>query len=359
MELVFNVIAIKGDIGYASDFERNGLFEVDMKTGKSRYIGLFPKEEIMISRLHSHCEWVDNKVYFIPSAGKNISIFDTASKEIETIEVPAVSTKQNWGYKPKLKFSKAIHYNDFLWLVPATYPGIIKLDLHTHKIVTISNWLPNDGYMFRRAVHIKENIIYAASGNNNNVLIFDLSSETGSIRKIGHMNNGIMDMCENGEYLIMAPRSEGAVVKWNIVTNEIKEYCDYPTEFNSGKIVFQCIYRCNRDFILVPAYASHGIRLSDEKLKIDEEIQWKMSPATKLELMFETVNEIYLREEQLNMSNRFYCVNKNDGTLLEFSFTITNSEERQKVIVQSAKENNEAIKETSSLGLQDWLKAMI
>ncbi len=359
MNLVFNVIAIKGDVGYASDFERNGLFEVNIKTGKSIYIGLFPKEEIMTSRLHSYCEWVDNKVFFIPSAGNNISIFDVDSKEIETIEIPAVSKKQNLGYKPKLKFSKAIPYSDYLWIIPATYPGIIKLDLNTHKIVAISNWLPNDGYMFRRAVYINENVVYAASGNNNNVLIFDLSSETGSIRKIGHMNNGIMDMCEHGEDLVMAPRTEGAVVKWNIVTNEIKEYCDYPVEFNSGKIVFQCIYRSGCDFVLVPAHASHGIRMSGEKLEIDNETQWKTGTTTKVELMFETEKAIYLREIQTDLSNRFYLVNKSDGRMLDFDFSITNPEERQKVIVKAAKENQEVIKETSSFGLQDWLKAMI
>lgn len=359
MELVLNAIAIKGDVGYASDFERNGLFEVDIKTGKSRYIELFPKEGIMISGLHSHCEWVDNKVYFIPSAGKNISIFDIDSKEIESIEIPAVSTKQNWGYKPKLKFSKAILYNDYLWLIPATYPGIIKLDLNTNIFVTISNWLPNDEFMFRRAVYIKENVVYAASGNNNNVLIFDLSSETGSIRKIGHMNNGIMDMCENGEELVMAPRTEGAVVKWNLVTNEIKEYSDYPAMFNSGKIAFQCIYRCGYDFVLVPAHASHGIRLSGEKLKIDDEIQWKTGTNTKVELMIETEEAIYLREIKSDLSNRFYLVNKRDGRLLDFDFTIINPEERQKSIVKAAKENQEVMKETSFFGLQDWLKTMI
>lgn len=359
MELVFNVIAIKGDVGYASDFERNGLFKIDIKTGKSKYIGLFPEEEIMTSRLHSCCEWVDNKVFFIPAAGKNISIFDVESKEIETIEIPTVSKTQNFGYKPKLKFSKVIQHSGYLWLIPATYPGIIKLDLNTHRIVTISNWLPNDGFMFRRAVYIKGNVVYVASGNNNNVLIFDLSSGTGSIRKIGRLNNGIMDMCENGEELVMAPRKEGAVVEWNIATDEVKEYNDYPVGFNSGEIVFQCIYKSGCDFILVPAHASHGIRLSDEKLKIDNDIQWKTGTTTKVEFMFENEKTIYLREILMDMSNRFYFVNKSDGRLKEFDFTITNPEERQKVIVNAAKEKQEVLKETSSFGLQEWLKTII
>lgn len=359
MELVFNVIAINGNIGYASDFERNGLFEVNIETGESKYIGLFPGEESMTSSLHCYGEWIENKVYFIPAAGKNISIYHIDSKEIETIEIPKVSKIQNANYTPKLKFVKSLQYNGFLWLIPATYPGILKFDLSTNKMDTINNWISNNEYMFRRAVCTRTNTIYAASGNNNNVLIFNMDSENGKIVKIGKSNNGIMDMCESGDDLVMAPRKDGAVIRWNPTLNEVEEYKDYPAEFNPGQIVFQYIYEYNSEFVLMPAHANHGIRLSGNKMKIDTEIQWKTDTARKVEFMFETEYRIYFRAVLSDLSSRFYFISKKNNTLSNFHFTVSNPEERQKIIAKSAMENQEVIRESASFGLHDWLKSII
>ncbi len=358
MELIFNAIAIKDNIGYASDYERNGLFEVDINTGACKYIRLFPNEEVMSSYLHSCCVWIENKVYFIPAAGKNISIYNVDTREIVTIEIPYELDGLNADYSKRLKFSKAFEREDYLWIMPATYPGIIKLNIKTEKIVIINNWLPNDGFMFRRAVCAKGNVIYAASGNNNNILIFDLDTEIGRIKKIGALNNGVMDMCENGEDLVMAPRLKGAVIKWNLVTNEIKEYCDYPKCFIPGKIVFSHIYPNEQEYILVPANASHGIRLQDGKLIVDDIIQWKTDIMAKVELMFELNNQLYLREISNNLSNRFYVVNKNDNEVFDFCFVIINEEERKKAFIQATTNNQEVMRETSTFRFTDWLDLM-
>ena len=77
MELIFLAIAIKDQIGYVSDFERNGLFEVNIETGESRYICLFPNEKTTLAGLHCHGEWIGNKVYFIPAAGNYLSVYHT------------------------------------------------------------------------------------------------------------------------------------------------------------------------------------------------------------------------------------------------------------------------------------------
>ena len=89
--------------------------------------------------------------------------------------------------------------------------------------------------MFRRGVCVRNNILYAASGNNNNVLIFDMDLEKGEVAHIGKDNNGIMDMCECGKDFIMASRKSGAVVKWNPVSKTTEEYTEYPKDFESGK----------------------------------------------------------------------------------------------------------------------------
>jgi hypothetical protein len=357
MELVFDVIAIKDHIGYASDFEKNGLFEVDIESGECKFIKTFPNEDIMVNRLHGHAEWIEGRIYFIPSAGNNISVFYPETTEIETIEIPRIVKKRDDFYNLKLKFVKSIVHNGFLWIIPATYPGILKLNLNTHKISLINNWVPNDGYMFRRGVCVRNNIVYAASGNNNSVLIFDVNSEKGEIVHIGKNNFGMMDMCEFGGDFIMAPRKQGAVVKWNPGTSVIEEYREYPAEFVPGEIVFQCVYRRESQIICVPAHANCGIILNEKKLDIDNEIQWKIDASNSLELMYEHNNKMCFREYKGNQVNRFYYIDKESGELSNCCFIVINPDERLKDIALSAK--CEIIKESKSFGLQEWINAIV
>ncbi len=361
MELIFNVIAIKNNIGYASDFERNGLFEVDIATGECKFVKMFPNEEIMITRLHDYAEWIENRIYFIPAAGKHISVFNTETEEIGTIEIPQFSKKENNNYNPKLKFIKAIEYNKYLWLIPATYPGILRLNIDTKEVKLINSWIPENGYMFRRGVRARKNKIYAASGINNNVLIFDMDLESGDVIKVGKTNNGIMDMCECGEDFIMAPRKNGGVIRWNPESKIVDEYDKYPKEFEAGEIVFQYIYEFDSQIILVPAHASHGIRFKKENLFIDNDITWKNSRDNKISLIYEHENRVYFREYLGNSSIRFFYIEKNNNNLALCQFNVINFDERLKAIKKSAAENHEVIviKETSAFGLKEWIKSIV
>ena len=359
MDVVFNVIAVKDGIGYASDFEKNGLFEVHLETGECKYLCIFPNEDIMISCLHGCAEWVGNKIFFVPSAGNNISIYNIDTSKIETVSIPQVSKEESNSYNPKLKFVKTIKHNGFLWLIPATYPGILKLNLSTYEIFVISNWIPDDGYMFRRAVCKRKNKIYAASGNNNNVLVFNIDTETGETLKIGEYNNGIMDLCLLNEDIIMVPRKQGAVVRWNPETNSIKEYIEYPEEFKSGQIVFQYVYSDDNQVTIVPAHASHGIRLLGDVLAIDNSIQWKTAGNSRIEFLFEAENYIYLREVFEDLSNRVFFVNKLSNSLRECKLFVVNTKERERSIIASSIDNHEIIKESASFGFREFLEVLV
>lgn len=360
MELIFNVIAVKDNIGYASDFEKNGLFEVDIKSGECRFIMTFPNEEVMVTRLHEHAVWIGNKVYFIPAAGKHISVFDTETKEVVTIEIPQFTKKQNNNYNSKLKFAKAIEYNKHLWLIPATYPGIIRLDMNTNEIKLLSNWVSGNGYMFRRGVCVRNNKIFAASGNNNNVLVFDMDIENGDIVEVGKTNNGIMDMCAFGESFVMAPRKNGGVIIWNPETGIVEEYNNYPKGFEPGEIVFQHVYVFDSQIILVPAHANYGIRLINNSLIIDDDIVWKNSHDNKISLVYEGEDGDCFREYFGNSTIRFFFIEKkNNNNLVMRNFNIINPDERLKAITKSATENHEIIKETSSSRLGEWIKCIV
>ena len=358
MELIFLAIAIKDQIGYVSDFERNGLFEVNIETGESRYICLFPNEKTTLAGLHCHGEWIGNKVYFIPAAGNYLSVYHTDTKEIESIELPDGSKTQNGSYRRNLKFAKALQYGGFLWLIPATYPGILKLNPCTDEITLIDSWISDDTYLFRRAVCLRGNTLYAASGDNNHVLIFDMDSETGKIVNIGKFNHGIMDMCTCGDDFVMAPRNSGAVIQWNPASNEIREYGEYPEGFKPGDLVFETIYEYQSQLILAPGRSSFGIRLSKGRLLEESDIPWKSDSKNSVGLMFKTDDRLYFREKLPGGLNRFYFIDKKSNELHGCRFFVSNPKERRRAIAEAAIENQEAVRESPTFRLQDWIKTI-
>ena len=357
MDLISNVIAVRGEVGYASDSEKNGLFKVNMETGECRYIKSFPNERILFAGLHGFAEWVGEKIFFIPQAGRHISVVHSDTLEIDTIEIPQIIRKDISYYSPKFKFTRLIQYNGFLWLIPATYPGILKINPNTYETKIIDNWLPTDGYFFRRAVCLKANMLYVASGNNNNVLLLDLDSEKGEIKRIGELNNGMMDMCEFGEDFVMAPRKNGAVVRWNPMTNEIHEYNKYPEEFESGNIVFIYSYQYDNQIILVPDHANTGIRLSENGLWTEKELIWKRVQENSVSIIAESESRIYCREYGGGATKRCYFVDKSTNVLTAYQLFICNPEERLKGIAESVARSDEIVIEKSTYNLRDWIKS--
>ena len=354
MELISKAVATKGNIGYASDFERNGLFKINLETYECEYLHSFPDENINVTGLHCCAKWVENKIYFIPTAGKNIAVYDVESDEIKTIQIPDANRK----YKSGMKFISAVEYSDSLWIIPATYPGVLKLNMTTGELTIINQWVGDDDYMFRRGIVVKDNFFYAANGTDNIVLVFDMSREEGRIQHVGTNNHGTQDMCEFEGFLVLAPRECGAIVKWNPEKNVICEFCDYPEGFSPQKIVFTDVYAYESELIFVPSNSNCGIRLAGEKIIMESEIQWKYKDDNKIEFMFETNEKIYFREIHKDLNSTCFFVERQNNNLTECRFTIINSQTYKDYILKSSIEANEVLKESMFIGLDDWLKTI-
>ena len=67
-QVTFEAIAIKGDVAYASDFYRNGLFKVNMNSGECEFVKLFDGELVNKKRLHCAAIWEGSKIYFLPAS---------------------------------------------------------------------------------------------------------------------------------------------------------------------------------------------------------------------------------------------------------------------------------------------------
>lgn len=358
--LTFEAIAIDGDDGWASNYEYNGLYQVNMKTGACEYLGVFPEEASNKKRIHCCAKKLQNKVYFIPAAGNVISVLNIDDKSMESLKIPCPENGKYAFYKPAYKFIEAVVSQSCLWIVPSTYPGVLRLDSDTSEIKVYDQWIPDTGYMFRKGLCIEGKRFLIPSGSNNNVLMFDMEMETGTILCVGIHNHGSMSMCSyDGKYWL-APRVEGAVVMWDPNTNLVKEYTEYPDIFKCSGIVFSKNYVFNGQIIFAPAKANTGIVISENAVKTDRSNCWKEETESNVEFLFETEEYLYFREVYRDRhQKRFFRVSKSTNEQTDYCFFVPDADSRKQEVILSAMCREEIIKESKKLGLGDLMNCLI
>lgn len=356
--LNFEAIAINNNCGVASNYDRNGLFRVNIDSGECSFISLFEREHINGKRLHCSAEWIGDKIYFIPGAAKTISIYDIKKNTIETIHIPLPKKKQYLFYKPQYKFVGAVKNKKFLWLVPSTYPGVIRLNIINNDIKLFDDWVPEDGYMFRRGIHVENDRFIIPSGNNNYILVFDMSKESGQMLEMGKSNNGMMSMCKVGENYWFAPRKKGSIISWNPTLNVVNEYKDYPYSFESGEIVFSNVFGYNESIFFSPARANNGVVIKDGKMEIDKHIHWKSHSNSMVEFLFESSLNRYYREIYSNGHSRYFKISKIDNGESQFEFYYKATVDMDKKMLNKAISDKELLEENEIFNLQNYLRVL-
>ena len=355
-QLTFEAIAIKGNVAYASDYNRNGLFKVDMNTGECKFVRLFDGESISNKRLHCTALWVDSKIYFIPASASRIAVFCPENNTTDYIEIPLPSEKVFPFYKSQFKFIRAIKNEDDLWLIPCSYPGIIKLNINNGKIQIFNEWLENDEYFFRMGVAVEDSKIIIANGKSNAVLLFDFEKESGEIEHIGTKNNGVMSICKVGNNYWFAPRLPGAIVEWDPINKIVMEHDDYPKGFEEGNIVFSKVYNFSDKVIFIPAKANVGLIYDRGINNFDI---WLEREQGTIEYLFETDTERYFREISTEENDRCFKINKRDNTLLEYGFYCLDDGERDRCLISMMSNYREIVRETKEIGLKELINGLM
>lgn len=130
MKLSFSAGAICGNILYFSDGACNALMKLNLLDGKLIYVASFPNEEEQFF-IHKQCIKSKDKLYFIPSTGHNIHIYDLKSGNILCIRI-------NRNNPTRLVFNGGILIGDKLWVLPCDITQeVICLNTSTMKVETL------------------------------------------------------------------------------------------------------------------------------------------------------------------------------------------------------------------------------
>ncbi len=358
MKLIFETIAIKDNTGYASNYNENGLFKVDMNTGECTFLCTFPDEKIFDKRMFSKAVWLGNLIYFIPAAANALHIFNVENNTIKRVEIPRVDKNIYQFYYGSCKFIDAVVYESVLWMIPSSYPGMLRMNLLDDMVSIVDDWIPDQGYFFKAKACVNGSKIVIPDGKSNLLLMFDMGNNTAKFERLGDGNHGVMQFCKVDDEFYFAPRIMGSIVRWNVNTGKVIEYNDYPDAFSGTQPVFSNCYSFDRRIYFSPSTANGGIVLENGKLRYDTENIWKTGK-NKVEYLFQYDNALYYREFIGESDNRTYKVNMSDGKCESVAFTVMNTSYYKKEIINKAVSAGECIRETSELKLEDLLNSIL
>ncbi len=346
---------------YASSDIFNGLFRVDMETGNCTYLRSFPGENRNKERLHTKAVFTKNRIYFIPCSADGIDVYELDSREISRIPIRAVDKKKYSFYRPAHKFADAILYESWIYLICATYPAVIGLHVETGKLEYFNNWVPEEGFFFRKGVFAEKNTFYVPSANNNFVLQFDMQTQEGKLFRVGQHNQGCWSICRCGTDYWLAPKKPGAVLKWKPLTNEVTEYDNYPPGFCDNGFAFTKIYPYQDKVYLIPAHANMSLSVSILDGSMENGRLFEVEDKMQVGFMFTLGQKYYLmcvpEKGARTLERKYICLDISDNRTYPYAFRFT---EGRKALGKELIEQQESdeIKESNVFGLEDLIETL-
>ncbi len=352
--LFFSAVAVKDDIGYASDFYANGLFKVNMRTGECIFIARFRNESIVEKRLFVKALWINDDIFFIPASAGSIHVYNVKTKRMNIIPIPLKSVKEFCFYSWRWKFADACVHNGKMWLIPSTYPGIVSLNLTNMQIEIIDDWIPKSGYLFRSNVIVDGETIIIPDGRSNLVLMFSLETRKVILEHIGEYNNGAGGACKVGDEYFFSPRVKGgSIICWNKKTKEVVEYTEYPEGYIVGELSFARCFEYGGKVYFPPIDSNYALVMKDKRLEVDRSISWKRTSDGKLGGMFHSNGFRYYVE--FNKEDRTFRFDLKNGMITDFEFYTNEGDWYKTSIILEATEKEEVIQENKYISLEDIL----
>lgn len=169
----------------------NGLFKVDIQTGKAFYIGTVDKEEIYLRKAYSGIVKYEEYLYMIPYNAAAIGIFHISTGKFDKIAIPETMAE---------KFCEAILLEDKIYLLPYKAGGFYCLDIRTRKLSKI-NKLKNIKISVASSVEKDGKIWFAEDGGHSlycyepikeDLRCINLDKTKGCFSSLGEVENKII-----------------------------------------------------------------------------------------------------------------------------------------------------------------------
>jgi len=243
IRLFFVAVAmLDQNIGYASAYNFNGLFKIDLVTGACEYLAMFPGEKPDAIDLHFCIELYENKLFCFPQRGKYISVYDLEKEQFTLLDLP--ETKYPYYFK-RCKIACSFVHENRIYAVGASYPAVLEIDPDTVEMKQYPFPCGEKRVLFRAGGTFYDGSFYVPSIVSNYVLRFGLEEKIVELLELPEDFPGAWGMASDGSRLWIAPRYQGQKIVCLVPgQGKMMKIKALPEELNYGDSAFlMCFYR--------------------------------------------------------------------------------------------------------------------
>lgn len=364
-KLYFNDLAVLPDkkIAYGSSAGFNGLFEIELVTGKCKYIGLFPNEELSQEYIHLSAVYCQQKAFFFPQRGNCISVYDIDNQNITQINFEECDYRH---YFKSYKTGQVFAYKNKVFAVGATYPYVLVINANTLE----TNYIPietDDRPIFFRTGGCQFRGHYYIPSLKGGILL-EIDPDKESVRSHfwGTEKDGAWSMAFVGERFWLTPHAEGDGFRiWEPGNGIVRTIEDFPKDYQSGKLPYAHCFCIDKEILYPPFDANMMIKLNTEEKKI-KRIEQSIFQGGKISgIYFRIDSYVFMKirsaeESWYAQTGKDFFIDMRTMEQTEYEFVF--SENREKFSRDIADEIKKmpfwsnVMKENKKIGLVEFLK---
>lgn len=207
--------------------EMNLLCTMRLEEGTVTILSSIPEEKINQTGLSLKLECYDGKIIVTPYMAKTIWSYDIQSGRWQKIGIR--------NEEQECKFVSSVIYKDKLYLIPALYKYIVRVNLKTYSVAYLEHIYAEyaalsseEACRFACNYARCRDVLYIAEQQTNLMLRFDLATEKYTWLQIGNPGQIWLASAWDGTYFYFVPLTQGRLLRWD-GQDEYVEY-DFPDD---------------------------------------------------------------------------------------------------------------------------------
>lgn len=305
LDIYINASCIAEDLLYFTTCNTKFLYTLNFDTNEITRIKFIPEKNagMLFAGLYNYGE----KIWMIPWGGENIYIYNIKTNKLEQLSLPNEMSQ----YTSNPKFRKSILDKNNLYLLPTTYPGVIKIDMINISYEIYADWPKCIHFDKNNKMNFKMMTLY-----EENLYLFN--DDVGKSVKIS-VSDGKMEIWDIGYN-----KHFGNIVNNNLYTSPVKNYKDIEKiELDSRKTKVKNIPVSKKNWSQRVDYYSYWYtkRFEDKMFFMPHEANNLMY----LDIKNDTINMISIKDnkyktKRINKNHSIYEIHKYNDNFIIISY---------------------------------------
>lgn len=219
----------EGKVWFCSS-DHNGLFQMDVTTRETEFLGEIPGEERMIRNLYGKIYKVGDELWMVPYRACGLAKYNIKSRDFEKFDIPGENQK----------YQMAFLSENHLYMISEEYNRMTVFYLADKTCARVYKWeLPAQENAVRPACRMDvfpnvckvKNALYLVIYGTNSLIKYNLEEKREEIIRIGAAGNKYSNLDYDGKYFWLISHLSPDVIRWEPETNETRSQKICPEGF--------------------------------------------------------------------------------------------------------------------------------